>query len=180
MASTQLSHLDLTSSLEEAPRLVGKLDAAGIASLEADETISNGRSSGGLPRSLKAALDAVALINGNSGEATPESASEEDYDKLQHDPLTVVVGGKGGGFNRERGGESGNAELRKLLDAGQHISRRDRSTPPNLTSIPITLKKAHQKGQYYLIADDAELKEILKVGFERVCSADARLYSPPS
>jgi hypothetical protein len=172
--------MDSSSSLEEAPRLVGKLDATGIASLEADETFANGRSPEGPPRSLKVALDAAALVNGRSGETTPDSTSEEDYDKLQHDPLTVVVGGKGGGFSGDRGGGASPTGLNKGLGAGRHTSRRSQSTPPHLTSIPITLKKADQKGQYYLIADDIELKEILKMGFERVCCINKILLCLPS
>jgi sterol O-acyltransferase len=174
MASISLPNLDPSSSLEEVPRLVGKLDANGIASLEADETIANGQSPRRPPRSLKVALDAVAPANGKSGETTPDS--EEDYDKMQHDPLTVVVGGKGGGFDGARGGEASHTGLKQGLDAGQSKSRRSQSTPPHLTSIPVTLKKADQKGQYYLIADDAELKEILKMGFERVCLSNNTLF----
>jgi hypothetical protein len=172
MASISLPHLDSSSSLEEVPSFVGKLATNGIANLEPDETVVNGLVPGGPPRSLKVALDAVALPNGKSGETTPDSASEEDYDKLQHDPLTVVVGGKGGGFAENRDGGASYTGLNKRLDAGQRTSRRSQSTPPHLKSIPVTLRKADQKGQYYLIADDTELKEILKMGFERACTTN--------
>jgi hypothetical protein len=168
MASISSPLLEPVSLSGTAPRLVGKLNASGIASLEADETSSNGDYSGAPARSLKVALDAAALVNGHSGTATPESASDEDYDKLQHDPLAVVAGGKGGGFSRDGGDVVNYIEPNRETANGQHKSRRSRSTPPNLTSIPVTLKKADQKGQYYLIADDVELKEILKMGFERV------------
>lgn len=177
MASVSLQHSDSTSSFEEAPRLIGKLDATGIASLETDNTVANGRSPGSPSRSLKAALDATVLANGKSGESTPDSTSEEDYDKLQHDPLTVVMGGKGGGFGIDRDGGASHSTLNEGLDSGQHTSKRSQSTPPHLTSIPITLKKADQKGQYYLIADDTELKEILKMGVERVCGINKKLFS---
>jgi hypothetical protein len=179
MASTSLPLLDRVSSLDKTPRLVGKLDASGIASFEADETASNGHSPGAPPRSLKVALDAAALANGHSGATTPDSASEEDYDRLQHDPLTVVAGGKGGGFSHDQDDGTGRIESSKGPETGLHKSRRSRSTPPNLTSIPVTLKKADQKGQYYLIADDTELKEILKMGFERVCSVNTAVSTLP-
>jgi hypothetical protein len=180
MASTSIPLLDPVSSPDRAPRLVGKLDASGIASFEADETASNGHSLRAPPRSLKVALDAAALVSGHSGETTPDSFSDEDYDKLQHDPLTVVAGGKGGGFSYDRDGEVSHIEPNKVPETGLHKSRRSRSTPPNLTSIPVTLKKADQKGQYYLIADDAELKEILKMGFERVRNISSALSALPS
>jgi hypothetical protein len=171
MASTSSPLPDPELLSDGAPRLVGKLDANGIASLEADAAIAlNGKYPGVPARSLKVALDAAALANGRSGSATPDSASDEDYDKLQHDPLTVVAGGRGGGFTRESNGAASSIERNKGPENGQQKSRRSRSTPPNLMSIPVTLKKADQKGQYYLIADDAELKEILKMGFERVHS----------
>lgn len=180
MASTSLPLLDPVSSLGRTPRLVGKLDASGIASFEAVETASNGHSPGAPPRSLKVALDAAALANGHSGATTPDSTSEEDYDKLQHDPLTVVAGGKGGGFSHDQQNGASHTESSREPKTGLHKSRRSRSTPPNLTSIPITLKKADQKGQYYLIADDAELKEILKMGIERVRSINSALSALPS
>ena len=175
MASKSLPLLDPVSSLEKTPRLVGKLNASGIASFEADETASNGRSPGAPLGSLKVALDAAALANGPSGATTPDSASEEDYDKLQPDPLTVVAGGKGGGFSHDQESGASHIEPSKEPEIGLYKSRRSRSMPPNLTSIPVTLKKADQKGQYYLIADDAELKEILKMGFERVRSVNNAL-----
>jgi hypothetical protein len=180
MASTSLPLLDPVSSLDKTPRLVGKLDARGIASLEADEMASNGHSPEARPRSLKVALDAAALANGHSGVTTPDSTSEEDYDKLQHDPLTVVAGGKGGGFSHDQHDGTSYIEPNQEPETGLHKSRRSLSTPPNLTSIPVTLKKADQKGQYYLIADDAELKEILKIGFERVRSINTALSALPS
>jgi hypothetical protein len=180
MASTSLPLRDPVSSREKIPRLVGKLNASGIASFETDETASNGHSPGAPPRSLKVALDAAALANGHSGVTTPDSTSEEDYDKLQHDPLTVLAGGKGGGFSLDQDDGASHIEPSTEPETGLHKSRRSRSTPPKLKSIPVTLKKADQKGQYYLIADDAELKEILKMGFERVRCINSALSALPS
>jgi len=170
MASTSLLPLGPDSSRDKTPRLVGKLDASGIAGFEADETASNGHSPKAPPRSLKVALDAAALANSHSGATTPGSTSEEDYDKLQHDPLTVVAGGKGGGFSHDQHDVTSYIEPNQEPETGIHKSIRSRST-----SIPVTLKKADQKGQYYLIADDAELKEILKMGYERVRSTNTAL-----
>ncbi len=175
MASNSLPILGPASSSDDAPRLLGKLDATGIASLEDDELASNGHYQRVPARSLKVALDAAALVNGHSETTTPDSASDEDYDKLQHDSFTVVAGGRGGGFSHDSGDAASHNEPNKKLESGQHKPRRSRSTPPNLKSIPVTLKRADQKGQYYLIADDAELKEILKMGFERVRSISSAL-----
>jgi hypothetical protein len=168
MASTSLP-------LPNPAPLVGKLDASRIASFEADETASDGHFSEAPPRSLKVALDAAALANGHSGVTTPDSTSEEDYDKLQPDPLTIVAGGKGGGFNYDQHDGTNHNGPSQEPEAGLQMSRRGRST-----SIPVTLKKADQKGQYYLIADDAELKEILKMGFERVRSIGTAFFALPS
>lgn len=155
------------------PRITGKLDANGIASFEVDEFASQGNSSGITPpRSLKAALDGVKDARRNSGGTTPDSASEEDYDTLEHDPLTVIAGGKGGGFSHDghvKGGREG-----PTAEDGSDLQmlRRSKPDPPKLKSIPITLKKADQKGQYYLIAEDVELREILKRTVERVGCAN--------
>jgi hypothetical protein len=155
------------------PRITGKLDANGIASFEVDEFASHGQSSGTAPpQSLKAALDGARDARRNGGGNTPDSASEEDYDTLEPDPLAVIVGGKGGGFHRDGrikdSREGPNAEDGSDLQT----SRRSKPIPPKLKSIPITLKKADQKGRYYLIAEDAELREILKGTVERVGSAN--------
>lgn len=157
------------SSLVRTPHITGKLDANGIASFEVDKFASHGQSSGTAPpRSLKTALDGAKDARRNSGGNTPDSASEEDYDTLEHDPLAVIVGGKGGGFDR-------NSHLKDSRDGPNaedgsdlQTSRRSKPIPPKLKSIPITLKKADQKGQYYLIAEDVELREILKRTVEKV------------
>lgn len=161
------------SSPVRTPRITGKLDTNGIASFEVDEFASNGQSTATVPpRSLKAALDGAKDGRRNSRGNTPDSASEEDYDTLEHDPLTVIVGGKGGGFSRDAhvkdSREGSGAEDGPDLQP----SRRRKPVPPKLTSIPITLKKTDQKGQYYLIAEDVELREILKRTVERVGRAN--------
>ena len=173
MSSPTQTPPTISDSSDKISRLIGKLDANGIASFEADEFTTNGQSSSAPPpRSLKAALDAAKNARRKSGGTTPDSASEEDYDNLQHDTLTVIVGGKGGTFDRDGdvkvNREGTEAETRPDLQA----SKRSRPTPPKLKSIPITLKRADQKGQYYLIAEDVELREILKRGVEMVCNVN--------
>lgn len=167
------------SSPVRTPRITGKLDANGIASFEVDEFASHGQSSGIVPpRSLKAALDGAKNARRNSGGNTPDSASEEDYDTLEHDPLTVIAGGKGGGFGHDGHGKGGREGPNAEDESDLQTSRRSKPIPPKLKSIPITLKKADQKGQYYLIAEDVELREILKRTVERVGRANGidRVY----
>jgi sterol O-acyltransferase len=88
-----------SSSLDKAPQLVGQLDSDGIANLHEDTTYIS-PTNPGAPRSLKAALEAVAGSgrSTNWSDTASETASEEDYDAMKHDPSAVVVGGKGGGF----------------------------------------------------------------------------------
>lgn len=92
--------LNLSSSLDDAPHLVGQLNSDGIASLTPDPAYSTLGSSG-RPGSLRAALEAVADSGRNTSDTSSETASEEDYDALKHDPMTVVKGGRGGGFLTE-------------------------------------------------------------------------------
>jgi sterol O-acyltransferase len=159
----------ISDSPVQVSSITGELDANGIATFEAGESISREQPTRAAPsRSLKDALDAAKNARHGSGGNTPESASEEDYDALQHDPLTVIIGGKGGGFDRDgllTGRYEGTAvESRPDLQT----PKRSTATPLKLKSIPITLKKADQKGQYFLIAEDIELREILKRTVEKV------------
>lgn len=161
------------SSPVRTPGITGKLDANGIASFEVDEFASYGQSSATRPpRSLKAALDAAKDARRISGANTPDSVSEEDYDTLEHDPLAVIAGGKGGGFGHDSRVEDSREGTNAEDGSDLQTSRRSKPIPPKLKSIPITLKKADQKGQYYLVAEDAELREILKRSVEKVGSAN--------
>lgn len=157
-----------SSSLDKAPQLVGQLNSDGIANLEEDTTYVS-PTSAGAPRSLKAALESVADSRGstNGFDTASETASEEDYDALKHDPSAVVAGGKGGGFVAEAHGA-------KTIDSGKTYeglktpSSKSRPGPARLKSIPVTLNKLKEHGRYVLTADDDALREILKVGIERV------------
>jgi hypothetical protein len=158
---------DRALSLDEAPQLVGKI---GIARFEVNENESaiKGQSNRSSPRSLKAALDTAAQNRRSGGQSTPDSTSEEDYDKLQHDPLTVIAGDEGGGYGHIQHSGAYRSGINQELETEQPTSKRDQQMSSELKSIPITLKKADQNGQYYLVAHDLELGEILKIGVERV------------
>jgi sterol O-acyltransferase len=116
---------------------------------------------------LKAALDAVADSRRDSSASTAsESASEEDYDAFRHDPMAIVAGGKGGGFettNRKASDANGSKTYELLT-----VSSDSRPSPTRLKSIPVTLNKLKEKGRYILTADNEALREILRTGIERV------------
>lgn len=119
------------------------------------------------PQSLKIALQEAAHHTRGTGESTPDS--EEDYDKLRVDPLTIIRGGKGGGFDSGVPTADSDDEVVKVFEQlktapSSGVSRRP--TNLKLKSIPLPGKKGQN---YYVIADDAELKEILKTVIERVC-----------
>lgn len=95
-------NISRSSSLDKAPQLVGQLNAEGIASLQKD--LSYLAPTSNPPRSLKAALEAVSSSKRGISDTSSETASEEDYDALRHDPSTVVRGGRGGGFEEDANG----------------------------------------------------------------------------
>lgn len=156
-----------SSSLDNAPRLVGQVNADGIASLEVDKSYSPPQT-GPKPRSLKAALDAATRDREKSGTDTTSdnaSASEEDYDALAHDPMAVKLGGKGGGYGE---GTSSNAH-NNIEKTYEELKPPGKSRPPpgRRKSIPIILKKSSEKGKYLLRADDEALRNILRLSVER-------------
>ncbi len=165
-----------SSSFEKVPQLVGQLRADGtVASLQVDPTYSISNRSNP-PRSMKAALDAVAASrrdsSGSGDSGISDTASEEDYDSLKHDPMAVVVGGKGGGFEADPNGSSTielNGNGKKTYEEIAVVPK-SKSGPglTRLTSIPITLNRLREKGRYILTADDEALREILRIGIERV------------
>jgi sterol O-acyltransferase len=156
-----------SSSIDKVPQLVGQLNSDGVASLEADHTYAQPRRLEP-PRSMKMALDAVEGSRRNSSaDSTSESASEEDYDAFRHDPMAVVAGGRGGGFEAATNGAPVEANGGKVYEALK-VPPNSRPGPPRLKSIPVTLNKLKEKGRYILTADDDALREILKTGIERV------------
>ncbi|KAH8685930.1 MBOAT, membrane-bound O-acyltransferase family-domain-containing protein [Tricladium varicosporioides] len=156
-----------TSSLDKASQLVGQLGPGGIASLKADES-SAWPSRLGAPRSLKAAFDAVKdSRRENLTDTTSETASEEDYDSLNHDPAVLAEGAKGGGLVLETNGRSTVSPGVKSFGSIKTPSTKSRPGPVRLKSIPVTLNKLKEKGRYILTADDDALREILRAGMER-------------
>ncbi|KAH6674149.1 MBOAT, membrane-bound O-acyltransferase family-domain-containing protein [Halenospora varia] len=157
-----------TLSLDKVPQLVGQLGSDGIASLKADESLAPpGKSRA--PRSLKAAFDAVGDSRRESlTDTASETASEEDYDSLKHDPAVLAEGAKGGGLVLETIGQSTVNSGAKSFGSIKTSSTKSRPGPARLKSIPVTLNKLKEKGRYILTADDDALREILRAGMERV------------
>ena len=155
-----------SSSLDKAPQLVGQLNADGIANLREDTTYTS-PTTPGAPRSLKAALESVTDSgrSTNGSDTASETASEEDYDALKHDPSAVVAGGRGGGFVHDG---ARTPDTGKTYGGVKSPSSKSRPRPTRLKSISVTLNKLTEHGRYVLTADDDALREILKVGIERV------------
>ena len=167
LAATPPTLASRSSSIDKVPQLVGQLNSDGIASLEADHTYTQPRRSEPA-RSMKMALGAVDGSRRNSSaDSISESASEEDYDALRHDPMAVVAGGKGGGFEGATSGPAVETNGSKAYQSLK-VPSNSRPGPPRLKSIPVTLNKLKEKGRYILTADDDALREILKTGIERV------------
>ena len=155
-----------SSSLDNAPQLVGELNSDRIANLREDTAYASSANTRA-PRSLKAALEAVTGLgrSTNGSDAASETASEEDYDAMRHDPSAVVAGAKGGGFTN--GAKTPDIE-KTYEEFNAPSSKKSRPGPLRLKSISVTLNKLKEHGRYVLTADDDALKEILKVGIERV------------
>jgi sterol O-acyltransferase len=115
------------------------LNVDGIASLEADTTYTGATSNP--PRSLKAALEAVGGSRRSISDTSSETASEEDYDALKHDPMAVVRGGRGGGFVAEDG-----TKTPELVTNGRSYEElktrpsKSRPTPSRLRSMYVFMK----------------------------------------
>lgn len=145
------------------------MNSNGITNLREDTAYASPTSLGP-PRSLKAALEAVTDSgrSTNGSDTASETASEEDYDAMTHDPSAVVAGGKGGGFTR--GAKTPDIE-KTYEELKASSSKKSKPGLPRLKSIPVTLNKLKKHGRYVLTADDDALREILKIGIERVRSS---------
>ena len=112
--------------------------------------------------------------------AQPVAPKEDDYDDINVDPSTVLLGSKGGGLQSEATLESPR-RIRLGLNTSFHVdistttntgilpSKAPLSSPHRLRrkSIPVTLQKTDTRGRYLLNADDPEIREILSRGLQR-------------
>jgi sterol O-acyltransferase len=146
--------------MDKAAQLVGQLNPDGSVSLEEDI----GYTSPAMlkpPRSLKVALDAAAASGRNQSDTASNSGSEEDYDALKQEPGTLV---------RERTGRESVVHQEETNEGTYESIKpsKTRPMPPRLKTIPITLNKLKENGQYVLTTDDAAITKILQLGIERV------------
>lgn len=154
------SHLFQTG-LEEAPSLKGHLKSNGVASLEVDTSESR---RAGL-NSLRAAIQEAQLTaNSSSGESeTASSPSDygdiEDYDTLKPNSNRAEKNSYDGDETLGKGNNPRHGELKK--DVTKPAFKR-------MKSIPIILKKSDKEGKYFLRADNAGIRQLLKMGIERV------------
>lgn len=151
-------------SSDNIPQLVGHNDENGNPNLP-----NPSAKTAEPPRSLKKAIDGAAESRrAVSSDGGSESQSEEDYDALKHDPTAMVAGGRGGGFAEELNGKE--VVNRTVEKSFEEIKSSSKSRPgaTRLKSIPITLNRLKEKGRYILTADDDALREILRIGIERV------------
>jgi sterol O-acyltransferase len=147
------------SPIEKPEQLRARLDENGVIRLAPDRAGTHSSWSDA-PRSLKKALDEAAKTRPDSSEAS-ETDSLEDYDSMKLDPMTVVNGGKGGGYVGENGVQTPDANADKVYGKLK-LPLEQRPGVKRLKSISVTLDKLNEKGRYVLTADDDALREILK------------------
>ncbi|KAI9848438.1 MAG: acyl-CoA/sterol acyltransferase [Sclerophora amabilis] len=161
---------------DDAARLYLQLNSNSLVSLEADSA-APGRPSKGVDSSDRAMSeerpfkDTSGSSRSDSGAGSDET-SEEDYDALRADPLYMISGSKGGGYDREdvlsdiRKEKSSPALFREgeteseTIGLGQGTD--DTFKTKRRKSIPIRLERTGHKGQYLLRADDPEIREIVR------------------
>lgn len=151
-------------SLDKAPQIKGQLGPGGFTSLEIDDGNSNHQHTNDSPRHSTATPDSHSASADSDSIST---ASEEDYDKIRHDPQVMVSGGRGGGF--EGSNEEG-PKIHEKLYANITASASDPKLPGHLRlkSVPVTLTMSDEKGKYTLTADDEQLRSMLNLTAERV------------
>ncbi len=94
------------------------------------------------------------------------SDSVEDYDNLKPDPQTLVVNSRKSldeayrPSGRPTSSQTTSKQRRESEPVGDFVLRKR-------DSIKIRLEKTDRKGRYVLLADDPEIKEILRKGIER-------------
>lgn len=166
MANSPNSHNMATShssqtDFEEAPRLKGHLNSNGISRLEIDTSES---SRAGL-NSLRTAIQVSA--NSSSGESETASSPSDQGDIEDYDTLRTMAHNSNRAEKRSYDGD----ETLEKVNNPRHSELKKGVTKPafkKMKSIPVILKKSDQEGKYFLRADDAEIRKLLKMGIERV------------
>ncbi|KAK5168713.1 Sterol O-acyltransferase 2 (Sterol-ester synthase 2) [Saxophila tyrrhenica] len=111
--------------------------------------------------------EATDFVSGGAQEsATDDGDTSEDYDDMQLDPQTMVAN------SRKSMDEAYRPAGRPYSSQGESKKRRESEPVSDFmlqkrNSIQIRLEKTDRKGRYVLLADDPEIKEILRKGIER-------------
>lgn len=161
----QLQHQDTL----DAPQLVGKLGRNSVAELQPELVSSslghskgNGDGKHGTPQQNGVGSQDFAARSKSDSAATSVDSDDtiEDYDDIQLDPDTLIANTRASldephEFRTEDGESNGTRRRSSMAKANRR------------RSIQIKLQKTDRKGQYTLTADDPEISDILKKGFER-------------
>lgn len=149
MATTTPSDLPNTSDASELKAKHGFAPASSVSASEMSDYVGVSRS-------------------GNATEDGDTSDSMENYDDLELDPQTMVAN------SRKSMDESMRPAGRPSSSRGGDTKLQRRESEPvgdfkmhKRNSIQIRLEKTDRKGRYVLLADDPEIKEILRKGIER-------------
>lgn len=134
--------LSTVSSFEGASHLIGVLAADGTASLQRDSLNLDGGT--GTPElySQDSTVSSEESVHGELHGLVPESATESESAVLRSH------------HSQNSKDPDDDTDLKK------HISQRRKS-------LTVRLKKTDQAGRYQLTAEDPELRDLLKQGFER-------------
>lgn len=107
---------------------------------------------------------------------------EEDYDRLQPNPGTLITGSRGGGLNiktldganSDGGSVPFGSTTEKALEAFTASPAGSKTRIPlggRRRSIQVTLEKTGKRGRYILTADDPEFREIMHAAIKKEASA---------
>lgn len=135
-------------SSDKSSQLIGNVNSDGTATLGADGTAFINLTDSRSNHFPTAASDIL------TSKSASESGNEEDYDSLQQTSTAVLQQATGDGLEEVSRGQKDNLAVRPA--------------PTRLRSIPIVLDRLEEKGKYVLTADKNAIREILKMGLERV------------
>ena len=135
--------LSTASSFEGASHLIGELTADGTASLRRDDLSLNGNSGRSGLDSLDSGVSSEESVHGELDGLVPVPAADSESGVLRSNH-----------YNNISKGHYGDTDHTK-----SKTGRRQ--------SLAIRLEKTDQTGRYQLTAEDPELRNLLKQGFER-------------
>jgi sterol O-acyltransferase len=142
------------SSLEGAAHLIGELGADGTASLQ---RVDDANLNGNAPRPQSYSQDSSVSSSSSSQE---EASIHGELDGLV--PESAVAASETAVLLRSKHHQAGSTHTRGGDDELDEVRSRRRRK-----SLTVRLEKTGQAGRYQLTAEDPELRNLLKEGFER-------------